>query len=110
MSHDLYLNMTGSSRHAIPVERVEVSAYRVPTDFPESDGTLEWDSTTMVLVEAFAAGQQGIGYTYASESAATLIEEKLLEIARGSDCLDVTATWEKMVGVIRNLGRPGIAS
>jgi hypothetical protein len=26
------------------VESVEVSAYRIPTDRPESDGTLEWDS------------------------------------------------------------------
>src|SRR5438876_11791114 len=24
-----------------------------PTDFPESDGTFEWDSTTPILVEAY---------------------------------------------------------
>jgi hypothetical protein len=35
-----------------PVERLEVHAYTIPTDEPESDGTLEWDSTTIVVVEA----------------------------------------------------------
>lgn len=33
------------------MERLDVSAYAVPTDAPESDGTLAWDSTTVVLVE-----------------------------------------------------------
>jgi hypothetical protein len=27
-------------RGAVPVERVEVSAFTIPTDFPESDGTI----------------------------------------------------------------------
>ncbi len=31
----------GSS--SVPIERIEVSAYKVPTDSPESDGTYEWD-------------------------------------------------------------------
>jgi Fe-S oxidoreductase len=34
------------------VEGLGVSAYRVPTDCPESDGTMEWTSTTLVVVEA----------------------------------------------------------
>jgi hypothetical protein len=32
-------------------ERVEISTYTIPTDEPESDGTLEWDETTIVVVE-----------------------------------------------------------
>jgi hypothetical protein len=27
------------------IERLDVSAYTVPTDSPESDGTIKWDST-----------------------------------------------------------------
>ncbi len=53
----------GSS--SVPIERIDVSAYQVPTDSPESDGTYEWDSTTMVLVEATAGGRTGLGYSYA---------------------------------------------
>jgi hypothetical protein len=41
------------------VERLEVFARTIPTDEPESDGTLEWDSTTIVVVEAHAAGAAG---------------------------------------------------
>ena len=45
------------------VESLEVSAYTVPTDAPESDGTLSWDSTTMIVVEATGGGERGFGYT-----------------------------------------------
>ena len=38
----------------VAVERLDVSAYRIPTDAPESDGTAQWDATTIVLVEAHA--------------------------------------------------------
>ena len=37
-----------------PIERVEVAAYRIPTDRTESDGTLEWCSTTLVVARVFA--------------------------------------------------------
>jgi hypothetical protein len=37
-----------------PFQHLKVSAYTVPTDMPESDGTLAWDSTTLVLVEVTA--------------------------------------------------------
>jgi hypothetical protein len=38
----------------LSINRVDVSAYTIPTDFPESDGTFEWDHTTIVVVEAYA--------------------------------------------------------
>ena len=48
--------MTLATQIEVGVERLDVSAYEVPTDEPESDGTLEWDSTTLVVVEAHAGG------------------------------------------------------
>ena len=33
----------------VSLERLEVSVYTVPSDSPDSDGTLRWDSTTMGL-------------------------------------------------------------
>lgn len=38
-----------------PITGVNVSVFTIPTHGPESDATLEWDHTTMVAVEAFAA-------------------------------------------------------
>ncbi|MCG7600853.1 hypothetical protein MHM84_13760 [Halomonas sp. McH1-25] len=94
----------------IPIEAVSVSAYEVPTDAPESDGTLAWDSTTLVLVELQAGGKTGLGYTYAHQACATLIRDKLAGIVEGRDALAVRGGWLAMVEAIRNLGRPGIAS
>ncbi len=37
-------------RPDVPITAVEASAYTIPTDRPEGDGTLTWDSTTWVLV------------------------------------------------------------
>jgi L-alanine-DL-glutamate epimerase-like enolase superfamily enzyme len=94
----------------VPIHRIEVSVFTVPTDLPEADGTYEWNQTTMVLVHAHADGKTGLGYTYADESTAVLIQKKLAGVVNGMNALNVTACWEEMVRSIRNLGRPGIAS
>ncbi len=99
-----------SSRDTVPIDRIKVSAFRVPTDIAESDGTLAWDSTTLVLVEAQAARTTGIGYSYADTATATLIKDKLIDVVCGCDAMSVPGTWLRMVQAIRNLGRPGIAS
>lgn len=92
------------------VSSLDVAAYTIPTDQPESDGTMAWDSTTMVVVEAHGGGVTGIGYTYADVATAALIRDKLAAVAVGGDVMAVGETWAAMVGAIRNLGRPGIAS
>ncbi|MFL6147335.1 MAG: enolase C-terminal domain-like protein, partial [Pseudonocardiaceae bacterium] len=95
---------------AVPIERLEVSAYEIPTDAPESDGTLAWDSTTLVLVIAHAAGQAGIGYTYAGASAATVVSGKLAGVLTGKDALTPSASWAAMQHAVRNLGKPGVTA
>jgi L-alanine-DL-glutamate epimerase-like enolase superfamily enzyme len=101
---------TRFGNNAVPIEKLDVSAYTVPTDFPESDGTYTWDSTTIVIVEATAGGKQSIGYTYADTATARLINEMLKDIVIGSDAMAVPGIWIRMVEAIRNLGRPGICS
>src|SRR5437899_698345 len=44
---------------AVPIDAVEPQVFVVPTDGPESDGTLAWDKTTLVVVEVGAAA--GVG-------------------------------------------------
>lgn len=94
----------------IPIEKLEVSSYTIPTDFPESDGTLEWDSTTIVLVHARAAGRAGIGYTYTDDAAAKLIHGKLKKKIEGQNALSVSGPWREMQIAVRNLGHPGISA
>lgn len=92
------------------IRKLDISVYRIPTDAPESDGTFEWNATTMVLVHAHAGDKRGLGYTYASRAAASLIGDLLKEAVVGRDAFDVAASWHAMVHAIRNQGRPGIAS
>ncbi len=94
----------------VPIERVEVSAYKVPTDAPESDGTYEWDSTTIVVVETYAGGRKGLGYSYADTSTATLVRDMLAGVVKGRDAMGVPGSYAAMWAAVRNLGRPGIAS
>ena len=96
--------------NSVPIDKLEVSSYTIPTDFPESDGTLEWNSTTMVLVHARAGGKTGLGYTYSSRAAATLIDEKLKKVVEGCNALSVAEPWHAMQIAVRNLGHPGIAA
>jgi L-alanine-DL-glutamate epimerase-like enolase superfamily enzyme len=98
------------SSSAALVERVQVSTYTVPTDFPESDGTVEWDKTTLVLVQVTGGAQQGIGYTYADEATAKLVQSTLADVVRGMDAMSPAAAYTKMWRRVRNLGRPGICS
>ena len=92
------------------IDRVEVAAYKIPTDLPESDGTLKWDSTTIVVVHAHGGGETGLGYSYTHAAAADLIHSKLAGLIEGRDAMAIPAAWTAMTGAIRNLGRPGICS
>jgi len=86
---------------AAPVRRLDVTAYRVPTEGgPESDGTLVWDATTLVLVEIEAADHTGIGYTYADTATAVLIRDMLAKVVVGRDVVDHGSIWSDLVAAI----------
>ncbi|MGI9103510.1 MAG: enolase C-terminal domain-like protein [Terriglobales bacterium] len=87
-----------------------MSVFRVPTDQPESDGTLEWKQTTLVLVQISAGGKRGVGYTYADYATARLIHDTLTDVVKGLDAMAPAAAYMAMWRRIRNLGRPGICS
>ncbi len=90
------------------IEKIEASAYRIPTEAPESDGTLQWDSTTIVIAEVHGGGKTGLGYTYTHAVAAELIREKLAGAVIGMDAMAVPAVWNSMSEALRNIGRPGL--
>src|SRR5579872_4030073 len=94
----------------IAIDRINVSPYTVPTDFPESDGTLQWNSTTLVLVHAPGGNKVGLGYTYADTATAALIRDTLSKTVEGQDAMAPAASWNAMVARSRNLGRPGVVS
>jgi L-alanine-DL-glutamate epimerase-like enolase superfamily enzyme len=106
--HDKAISMSSSS--SVPIDRISVDAYLIPTDMPESDGTLAWDATTLVLVRVAAGGREGLGYTYADRATAVLIHDKLMPLLTGCDAMAIGARWQQMAVALRNLGRPGICA
>lgn len=102
--------MKTSAHSSFPaIENIEISAYKIPTDQPESDGTLQWESTTLVLVETTAADKTGIGYSYADKSAADFIRSILAEKIIEKNCFDIPAAWDAMKTAIRNQGNCGVS-
>ena len=91
------------------ITNLAVSAYTVPTDAPEADGTLDWTSTTLVLVELEAGDKHGLGYTYAHAAVGQFIQQKLAPVMMGKDPLDIPARWLDMAMTIRNEGSCGMA-
>lgn len=92
------------------IERIRVRTVRVPTEAPESDGTLRWDATTAVICEIEAGGTSGIGYTYAHPAAARVIEETLQPALGDTPASEIKACWQAMRRSVRNIGEPGIAA
>lgn len=92
------------------VERLDVSTFTIPTPQPESDGTAEWSSTTMVLVEVEAGGERGLGWTYGSPAVAEIIRRHLAPLVRDAEAYAARELWCRLAGTMRNAARNGMAS
>jgi L-alanine-DL-glutamate epimerase-like enolase superfamily enzyme len=93
-----------------PIHASKVLVYTVPTDAPEADGTLAWDSTTMVLVMLDAGDQCGLGYTYADASTGRLVKTLLEKAVDGRDAFEHGSILQELYRQVRNSGETGIAS
>jgi L-alanine-DL-glutamate epimerase-like enolase superfamily enzyme len=90
------------------IEDISVSAYKVSTDAPESDGTFAWDSTTIIIVDIAAGGLSGMGYTYADAAAGKLIRDTLAPVIRGRNPFDIPGCWQALTAAVRNNGDTGL--
>lgn len=104
------MSLTASVRVDARIDSLEVRAYEIPTATPESDGTLQWDSTTLAYVEIRAAGEMGLGFAYADAATATLINTLLRDAIIGKDAAQIGARLDDMYATTRNLGCGGITS
>ena len=85
-------------------------SYTIPTDAPEADGTIAWDSTTMVVVEVEAGGKTGLGYSYAHKSSALVARELVEKHCLGHDAMDIHELFGTMRRSQRNYGSEGIGA
>jgi L-alanine-DL-glutamate epimerase-like enolase superfamily enzyme len=86
--------------------KLEWSAYTVPTDAPEADGTLAWDSTTILVVRVHEGDHTGLGWSYTAAAAGHLLDEVLAPHVTA----DPERSYTAMVRAVRNLGRAGLAA
>jgi len=66
-----------------------VSAYTVPTETPEADGTFAWTETTLVLVQLSSSGIMGVGYSFADIATTKLIDPHLKPAVIGRSALNI---------------------
>jgi L-alanine-DL-glutamate epimerase-like enolase superfamily enzyme len=93
------------------IEAVEATAFSVPTATQaEEDGTLRWDSTTVVVVELVCDGVTGLGYTYCHPAAVEVIKSTLAGVARDADPLMPERSFAEMQVQVRQLGHVGVAA
>jgi L-alanine-DL-glutamate epimerase-like enolase superfamily enzyme len=90
------------------IDGLDVAVYSFPTPEPESDGTLEWDATTAVVVTAHAGGKQGLGWTYSTGAAGLVVSDHLESAIAGRGVDDIAGCWSAMHRACRNLGTRGL--
>ena len=95
---------------SLQIHNTRAAAFTIPTDSPEADGTFAWKSTTLVLVEMEADGQQGLGYTYSHAVVAALARDLLQTTVEGADPFATTSIFEKIRVLQRNYGSEGLAA
>ena len=89
--------------------KLEVAVYEVPTEAPESDGTAEWDRTTVVVAELAEGGARGLGYTYADRATAQAVRF-LVPHLEGLSVYNVRDIFRTCVTKLRNHGRGGASA
>jgi len=92
------------------VRNVEVGAYRIATDAPESGRHDRLGLDDHRGRRGRGRDARGLGYAYADAAAAHLIRDTLAGVVEGRDALAVPGIWQAMAQAVRNVGRPGIAS
>jgi L-alanine-DL-glutamate epimerase-like enolase superfamily enzyme len=103
--------VTGQLDGILPViDQIETRVLRIPTDAPEADGTATWDVTTLIVVLLRAGDVTGLGYTYSSAAAATVVDDELAPLVRGRSLTDLGAIVADLEHALRNPGRPGIGA
>ncbi len=94
----------------ISVGKVDVYAYTIPTDAPEGDGTLQWDSTTLIVCEIHAANEVGFGYSYGNQATALVADYLAGKCLLHRSPLDIPDLHTSMLQQVRNDGSRGIAA
>jgi L-alanine-DL-glutamate epimerase-like enolase superfamily enzyme len=104
---------SGGSRVSRPPARAlldgfDVSVYRVAPDDKSAEAAFAPDPTTVLVVEARAASEVGVGYGFTHPCAASHVEQVLAPALIGADAFDVALAHDRMLRVARAIGDLGV--
>jgi L-alanine-DL-glutamate epimerase-like enolase superfamily enzyme len=97
-------------RPEAPICDVKVSAFTIPTETPEADGTLSWNETTLVISEISAADKTGLGYTYGHKAIGSVAETLEAQCLKQQSAFDKPGLHASMRRQVRNHGSRGISA
>jgi L-alanine-DL-glutamate epimerase-like enolase superfamily enzyme len=105
--------MTASGRDL--VRSIRADAYVVPTstedrERPESDGTIRWDSTGILVVRVEAGGATGLGYAYTAPASIQIVQDVLWSVIENADPVGTERLYWEMAAATRNIGWPGVSA
>lgn len=92
------------------IEQLNVTTLSIPTDSTESDGTLQWSSTPVVVVEVRSGDTVGLGYSYSTPASAAVVMDTLCPVVQGQPVMSVSRSFWNMLDAVRDQGRAGIAA
>lgn len=97
------------------IRSVAVDAFQVPTatgarQRPESDGTITWSSTGLIVVRVSAGDETGLGYAHAPAAALGIVRDLLCPAIAGMDVRDTERLFWAMARAVRNAGWPGVSA
>src|SRR4051812_20506511 len=98
------------SAEAPLIQSVRTAAFTVPTESPEADGTLAWNSTTLVIAEIEAAGTIGLGYNYGHVAIQDVAESLAKRCLLKRSSFDIPELHARMLQQVRNDGSRGITA
>ncbi|GAA5183055.1 enolase C-terminal domain-like protein [Rugosimonospora acidiphila] len=91
-----------------PISSVHASAYTVPTEAPEADGTLCWQETTAIVVSVTAGDCTGLGWSYGLAASSEVVNGLLASAVVGTDPVDIPGCHAAMAMAARNALLPGL--
>jgi len=102
--------MSSAPASRLPISSVTARGYRVPTEARETDGTLGWAATGVVLVQITADGHQGLGYSYTDPLMAHWIMQTAKPLLLDADAWAIEGLFERLQVQVRNVGRSGLVA
>ncbi|MFE4467766.1 enolase C-terminal domain-like protein [Leifsonia sp. NPDC056824] len=97
------------------VRAIRADAFVVPTATedrkrPESDGTIRWENSSILVVTLETDGATGLGYAYTAPASLRIVQDMLWAVVENADPFDTERLYWEMAQAVRNVGWAGVSA